>query len=137
MLLKNYLDEKVRQYRTGKLLVPTSPEGIPAREIWAVLRNAIITNLEKNRMCGPVTVKLVAMPFWNFYYSDEEYYKKPNDMEIAYREQILKIILKLATDEGISVNRKEKETISFRFGARTYIYKDIVVYEFTYVTPSV
>lgn len=136
MLLKDYLDERVRQHRVGKLVVPTSPEGKPALEIWGVLRNAIITKLEKNNMCGPITIKLVAMPFWNFYYSDEEYYKKPNGIEIPYRAQILKIILKLATDEGISVNYKEKETVSFNFGNRIYIYKDIVVYEFTYTTPS-
>ena len=137
MLLKNYLDERVRQYREGKLIVPTSPEGKTALEIWNVLRSALITNLEKSNMSGPITVKLVAMPQWNFYYSDGEFYKQPNYMRIPFREQILKIILKLAADEGILVNRKENETITFFNGNHIHIYKDKVVYEFTYIPPSV
>lgn len=135
-MLKDYLDERVRRYRLGELFMPTSPEGAVARDVWSILRTGLITKQENGYMCGPITVKLTVMGDRNFYYSVGEVFKKPYGRDIPFREHTLKLILKLAAEDGIVVSRREKQTVAIVDGSHFFIYKDQVVYEFTYTPTS-
>ncbi len=142
MLLKNYLDKRVRKHRLLTNSRQIRSEQVEfddmamkdAKQVWAVIRNSFITRQDSN-MEEAITIKLTDFPDGYFYYSDKKYYKKPEDKDIVFSEQALKLILILATAEGITISRKEKQEVFTMYGHHLHSYGDKLVYEFTYTPP--
>lgn len=135
-MLKQYLQDRVWYYRSTGSTIPTSPEGKNARLVWNHIRNLFITKQE-NDFDNPIALYLTFLEDGHFYYSEGIFFDRIAKRGFSSPEATCKIILKLANDDGINVNRLENKSISIFDSRHLSIHKNKLVYEFLYTPPCI
>ena len=135
-MLKQYLLDRAWYYRSTESSIPTSVEGKNARLIWNCLRNVFITKQEDD-FDAPITVYLTALADGHFYCSEGVFFEKLVKRGFFLLEDTCEIILQLAADDGITVNRLDNQNIFVLDGCNLFGHNDQTVYEFSYIPPCI
>ena len=101
-----------------------------------IKRNMFITKQE-NDFDSPISLYLTFLEDGHFYYSEGVFFDRVVERSFPIPKATCEIILQLANDDGINVNRLENQSISILDSCSLSIRKNQIVYEFIYTPPCI
>ena len=130
-MLKKYLLDRAKHYRSAESSIPTSLEGKDARFVWNNLKAMFIAKQENN-FDSPIAIYLTTLGDGHFYYSEGVFFERLVERSFWHLEDTCEIVLQLAMDDGITVNRLENQNFFVLDGCNLFGYNSKIVYEFSF-----